>query len=469
MCVHALCPLQRNATQRDSIIILTPSTLWMSGLWRYLDMKLHYSACFCWRFTVAVTAIMITRLQQEVVTAHKLSLTSTFIPSSSSLRYQHSCKNNSSSTDKSLERIKQRDTTTHVLSSSSSPLSSSSQLTSPSPWSPGKWKITLDFGIDETNPDSSSLEQSENTMQLHKLLGENWGAEGGRLVLPFQVIISSETSSIGETGRGQANPSVAMKWLGGKPTGSIECLPKETSDDESNDEIIHHATYINNKGEQRVQVSPGLWRNEPPTPILPSYTKILSGQSSSLRMYLKIVNSIERNTISFPEDQLLLLKSNTFRTSQFASGIQTLLPYQYAKEQSQQVLEEQLNHETGDRRLDGNDLLETIGGYKDIAALIIERDERRRRWKEVEGVLPKISGPSIKIGLAATTEQLLNDEKRWGIWPGDTELLTVERGVVLAAVSAKEKKQSLFPWMQDSNVEEMVVVGKWSATPLFDE
>lgn len=437
-------------------------------------MKLNNSSARCsWRFAVAVTTFMIIRLQQEVVTAHKLSLTSTFIPSSSSLRYQRSCKNNSSSSNVgvwSFERIKQRDTTTHVLSSSSSPLSSSSQLTSPSPWSPGKWKISLDFGIDEPSPDSSSLEQSENTMQLHKLLGENWGAEGGRLVLPHvEVIVSSDTSSTDKTGRGQANPSVEMKWLGGKPTGSIECLPKETSNDESNDDKIHHATYINSKGEQRVQISPGLWRNEPPTPILPSYTKILPGQASSLRMYLKIVDSIERNSISFPKDQLLLLKSNTFRTSQFASGIQTLLPYQYAKEQSQQVLEEQLNHETGDRRLDGNDLLETIEGYKDIAALVMERDERRRKWKEVEGVLPKISGPSIKIGQAATAERLLNDEKRWGIWPGDTELLTVERGVVLAVVSAKEKKQSLFPWMQDSDVEEMVVVGKWSATPLFDE
>ena len=135
------------------------------------------------------------------------------------------------------------------------------------------------------------------------------------------------------------------------------------------------------------------------------------------------------------------------------------------------MLEEQLNHETGDRRLDGNDLLETIGGYKNIAALVMERDERRRRWKEVEGVLPKISGSSIKIGRAAAIEQLLNDEKRWGQWPGDTELMTVERGVVLAAVSAKEKKKkSMFvPWMQDSNSEETVVVGKWTATPLFDE
>jgi hypothetical protein len=418
--------------------------------------------CWCW-WTIVILVVL---LQQEVVSAHILThLTSTFIPSSSLGHCHGSCNNNISSFPG--RRKQQRVTATLVLFSSSSPISSSSQRTSPSPWSPGEWKLTLDFGIDEPKPDSSLLEQNENTMQLHKLLGEDWGAEGGRLVLPFEVVISSETGSTSDKD-GRGNPSVEMAWLGGKPTGSIQCIPKETNSKDDGEQI-YHATYINNKGEQRVQISPGLWRNEPPTPILPSYTKILSGQASSLRMYLKLLNSIERNTISFPENQLLLLQSNTFRTSQFASGISTLLPYQYAKEQSQQVLEEQLNHETGDRRLDGNDLLETIGGYKDIAALVMERDERRRRWKEVEGVLPKITGSSIKIGRAATTEQLLNDEKRWGVWPGDTELMTIERGVVLAAVSAKKKKPMLFPWMQDSNSEEMVVVGKWSATPLFDE
>lgn len=431
---------------------------------RHLKKKmLNSSACCCWWRTFVVTVVTIT-LQQELVSSHKLSVTSTFIPSFDFLRHQGRYSSSSFSKNR---KHGDRKAAARVLNSSSSPISSSSQLTSPSPWSPGKWKLTLDFGIDELKQqDSSSLEQNENIIQLHKLLGENWGAEGGRLVLPFEVIISSETSG---TDKNQANPSVEMTWLGGKPTGSIECIPRETNDDESNDEQIHHSTYINNKGEQRVQISPGLWRNEPPTPILPSYTKILSGQASSLRMYLKLVNSIERNTISFPKDQVLLLKSNTFRATQYASGIQTLFPYQYAKEQTQQVLEEQLNHETGDRRLDGNDLLETMSGYKDIAALVMERDERRRRWKEVEGVLPKISGASIKIGRTATTEQLLNDDKRWGIWPGDTELMTVERGVVLAAVSPKEKKQSLFPWMKDTNSEEIIVVGKWSAAPLLDE
>ena len=140
---------------------------------------LHSSVCCFWR-TIAVIIVAIIS-QDEVVSAHKLShLTSTFIPSSSTpslLRHRHqgSCKNNSCSGSFS-GRIKHVDTATHVLCSSS-PISSSSQLTSPSPWSPGKWKLTLDFGVDEPKPDSSSLEQNENRIQLHKLLGDNWGAE----------------------------------------------------------------------------------------------------------------------------------------------------------------------------------------------------------------------------------------------------------------------------------------------------
>ncbi|KAL7447602.1 hypothetical protein ACHAWC_000012 [Mediolabrus comicus] len=103
--------------------------------------------------------------------------------------------------------------------------------------------------------------------------------------------------------------------------------------------------------------------------------------------------------------------------------------------------------------------------------MVMERDERCRRWREVEGVLPKIGSSSSGSGRrrrGESMEKLLNDEKRWGVWPGDTELMTVERGVILAAVTVKDKKERslLFPWMQESKVQEMVVVGKWSAAPL---
>lgn len=427
-----------------------------------------------------------------------LLLSTAFIPSSSfSLGRHHRLLRSSSCNNKYDDIIcTQRSGVNNnivVLHSSSSPISSSSQRTERSPWSSGKWRITLDFGIDESQQQqqrqqdptrsigSSSSTNNENTILLHKLLGQNWGANGGRLVLPFDVVVNSDTGSSSSNENSGGQKSVEMAWLGGKPTGGMECIPKQqqandknkNEDDnnnhDNNDNEIYHATYINSKGEQHVQIIPGQWRHEPPTPLLPTYTTILSGQTTLLRLYLTLHTSIERNTISFPSNQLLLLQSNTFRTTQYKNGIQTLTPYQYSMEQSQQILEEQLNHDSGDRRLDGDDLLETLGGYKDIAKLVMERDEWGRRWREVEGVLPKIVGSSSSGRRGESMEKLLNDEKRWGVWPGDTELMTVERGVILAAVTVKDKKEQrslLFPWMQESKVQEMVVVGKWSATPL---
>ncbi len=70
-----------------------------------------------------------------------------------------------------------------------------------------------------------------------------------------------------------------------------------------------------------------------------------------------------KNAIRFPENQLLLLQSNVFCTNQYMNGIKSLLPYQYAKDNTQMLLEAQLNHETGDRRLDGYGIIETLGGY----------------------------------------------------------------------------------------------------------
>eukprot|EP00578_Thalassiosira_sp_NH16_P028716 CAMPEP_0181088420 /NCGR_PEP_ID=MMETSP1071-20121207/6777_1 /TAXON_ID=35127 /ORGANISM="Thalassiosira sp., Strain NH16" /LENGTH=347 /DNA_ID=CAMNT_0023170335 /DNA_START=228 /DNA_END=1271 /DNA_ORIENTATION=- len=324
------------------------------------------------------------------------------------------------------------------------------QRVSPSPWSPGSWKLTLDFGIEE------SSESNENA-QLSSLLGEEWGTNGGRLVLSFEVLASAETMD-------EDDSSVQMSWLGGKPTGTVECIPQSIDND---NELC--ASYINEKGQQNVQISSGQWRIEPPLPLLPSYTNILPGQASTLRFYLTLATSIQRNTINFPQDQRLLLQSNTFRTEQYSSGIETLLPYQYYKDKSQKQLEEQLDHETGDRRLDGGDIFETLGGYKDVAEMVLERDEKRRKWKEVEGVLPKLD--KIDTDRRVEITKLLEDEKPWGIWPGDTELVTSERGVILAVVKKESSKQKmgLFPWMQDGGVEEPVVVGKWSMLPIFDD
>ena len=319
---------------------------------------------------------------------------------------------------------------------------------SPSPWSSGRWKLTLDFGIE-------TYERNDNS-QLYNLLGEEWGCNDARLVLPFEVLVSAETSDQ------QKNDS----WLGGKPTGTVECIKQRSNNDKE-----YCALYINEKGEQDVEIQSGHWRIEPPLPLLPTNVNILPGQASTLRFYLTLNTAIQRNSITFPKEQLLLLQSNTFRTEQYKDGVQTLLPYQYAKDRSQKQLEEQLNHETGDRRLDGNDIIETLGGMKDAAGLVMERDKMRAKWLEVKSSLPKLDS-SIDTSQGVEINKLLEDERKWGIWPGDTELMTIERGIIYAVVTKDDSKsngffQSLL--MQDNSAKgEPLAVGRWSGLPMFD-
>ena len=84
---------------------------------------------------------------------------------------------------------------------------------------------------------------------------------------------------------------------------------------------------------------------------------------------------------------------------------------------SKRMVEEQLNHVSGDRRLDGTDIIQTIEGYKDFVQLIKVCDDSKWRWKEIKNILPK--------------QKKISSNQQFGIWPGDVELLTVEWGVII--------------------------------------
>ena len=331
----------------------------------------------------------------------------------------------------------------HGIGSTSSSPSRDDDTETLSPWSPGKWKIKLHFKREEG---SSSNELASDEL-INKLLGEEWGLDS-QLVLPLEIMVTAELSSKLE--RDENN--IQSSWLGGKATGSIKCITQYTSDQDK----PYHTTYINDMGQQHVRISSGNWRMEPPIPLMTSPNgKTISGQASTLRFHLTIEDAIQRNSISFPENQLLLLQSNTFREDQYEDGIRTMFPYQYAKDNAQNMLDAQLDHESGDRRLDGTDLLPLFEGYKDIAGLIWERDEKYRKWKEVEGVLPSVD--STRDGVTATFSE---DDERWGVWPGDTDLMTVERGIILAVVENKGTRS------RNGNT---VYVGSWTADPIWDE
>jgi hypothetical protein len=312
----------------------------------------------------------------------------------------------------------------------------------PSPWSSGKWKVSLDFGrnIDSVEDDR---------------LGKEWGSSGNRLALSFDVLVTSETTTSNDSSSSSSSSSLAKSWLGGKPTGSISCTTNNT------------VTYINEYGQQYVHIASGQWRIESPIPLTIA-TKALPGQASTIRAYITLVTAIQRNTIHFPSNQLLLLQANAFRYTQYNTGLSTILPYQHDMEYSQQLVDKQLNHESGDRRLDGVDVLQTLEGYKDIAQLIKVRDDCKRKWKEIKNVLPK------------QKKNISSNNKQFGLWPGDTELLTIERGVILALVNKRTRKKnsisimsSLIPWIQqqqekeDGEATELVEVGTWNAIPVL--
>lgn len=348
---------------------------------------------------------------------------------------------------------------THIRILSTSLSSQSKDDTeSISPWSPGKWKITLQFKREEdSSEDNDSFR--ENIALMNKLLGEDWGTNSAQLALFVEVLV---TADVDVESVANDKQSIQSAWLGGKPTGTIECIPQTTLDK------TYHSTYINNEGQQHVQISSGQWRIEPPMPLISSPTgKPLPGQASTLRFSLTIQSAIKRNSILLPVNQLLLLQCNSFREGQFEDGIRTLLPFQSAKDNAQRKLNEQLNHESGDRRLDGKDLISLLEGYKDVAGLVFERDERYRKWKDIQGVLPCIETSEIGYNVDA----ILDDDSRWGVWPGDTDLLTIERGFILAVVEKKDAKGGTLPWMESKSERnfDTVIVGSWSAVPIWDE
>lgn len=317
----------------------------------------------------------------------------------------------------------------------------------------------LDIGRDTANSAVASEGDGREFVAAasSSSLGEDWGASGARLALSLRIVVSPE--GVSREAENSPKGQLQNSRLGGRPIGSIQCVPEGGEDgDAPTDGNVqpYHTSYINERGQQKVRISGGGWRIESPQPSSASGgMRPLPGQASPIRFILSVRDALDRNDVSLPEDTCLLLKANGWRRSEYEEGLRTVLPYRLRKDESQRRLEEQLDHDTGDRRLDGNDLLETMVGMKDAAVLVSERDEARRRWKEVDRMLP-----SSKEGKLRTRPE----EEKWGKWPGDTEPFAIERGVVVAAVGGKTKKSSWLPWPSGEGAgEEMVVVGKWTA------
>jgi len=270
-----------------------------------------------------------------------------------------------------------------------------------SPWKTASWQIVLNIGREESSK-----------------LPEDWGKSGARLSFPVELEIESDVLP----------EQQQDALLGGRGSNRISIVNPEK------------ITYINDQGEQTVpfQSKAGGWKLR---------LGKQKGHASLLRFWLDVgateSNSGTKKIVAQEKDvtleagERLYFAAHCWRESEWRMGQKKLLPFLDAYERAQQKLEEQVSHESGDRRLDGTDTLETLAAYKDMAGLTLDRDDKRQKFLQAQEYLP----PPGTLPL--------------GNWPGSTELLAIKPMEVFV-----QRKQGPLA------ATEYHLLGSWTAKPL---
>ncbi|KAL3925973.1 MAG: hypothetical protein SGARI_005754 [Bacillariaceae sp.] len=165
------------------------------------------------------------------------------------------------------------------------------------------------------------------------------------------------------------------------------------------------------------------------------------GHAGLLQFWLDIGNNNNKGNNGKSDHVVAQKRDVTLNANQrlyFAAHCWRETDYAIAYEIAQAKLEEKVNHDSGDRRLDGNDPLETLSAYKDMAGMTLDRDDKWRQLQEAQEYLP----PPQELPL--------------GSWPGDTELLAIKPMEVFV-----RKSKGLF-----GTQEEYHLIGTWQARPM---
>jgi hypothetical protein len=292
----------------------------------------------------------------------------------------------------------------HALASSTAGDVSSSS-SSPSPWAPATWTLTLNLGR-ESGTD----------------MAPSWAASGGRLVVPVMVRVESESCD---------PATIPNGFCGGRGASFLLARPSDV-EDANNDANTN--TYITNEGQQTLDVSNGGWTME-----FPSGGG--QGRATQLKFWLTLQTQARKNDVVLEAGSVLCGQAICWREDEWEVGRTKMIPIQQQADEAQSRLDQQLSHETGDRRLDGSDPLETLQGYKDMAALVLDRDLKLQNKVKALKVYPPI-------------DQDLPE----GAWPGAEEWLSVSTS-----------SNPLYVVRKTMLGEDYQLVGTFKATPVFSE
>ena len=147
--------------------------------------------------------------------------------------------------------------------------------------------------------------------------------------------------------------------------------------------------FVSGDGVQRARVAEGGWRID---------------HNDVLRCWLDVESAAARNDVSLAPGRCYFEAAVVAVAADLAAGRQKLAPLVADTRAAQDELERALDHNEGDRRLDGSDLIETAKAYGDVAGLVGKRDGALRRQREAE----------LDLRLPAT-------DPPFGRWPGAGE------------------------------------------------
>jgi hypothetical protein len=273
-----------------------------------------------------------------------------------------------------------------------------SSLSKSSPWASVMWILRLNFG----RPSYGGNSQADQKTNFPFLFGDqtSFGESGSRLVVTCPVLVTA-ADVVGEDRN--------EKMVG---RGSSVIRPVYASQQHSQDSVIDefskHYSYVTLQGKQNMKLSPGGWVLKFP----PKSSANNKGVATKLRFWLDLKTDIERNDIKLSAGTRLYFAANCWRDDDFDVGVAKLRPIQRDAEDTRRLVKERLSHESGDRRLDGIDALETIKAYGDMAKLVLEQEQKIAKLQEALLLYPSADDGDVELLPA-------------GPWPGSDEWLTL--------------------------------------------
>lgn len=226
------------------------------------------------------------------------------------------------------------------------------------------WKMTFNFGRERGS-----------------YMPEEWGSLGARLVFDLPIQITSDRPSSAD----QVDPMLQRNSFRLNPLSDTK--------------------YITMEGEQRCAFAEeGEWKVRLPL------TGKARGEAAKFMCFVDLKSDIGKKDITLKKGERIYLTGKCWREEELERALNRLRPIQAMYKQKQQRLKEALEHETGDRRLDGTDPLQTLKGMKDTAKLVLERDEALRNYREANRIYPTIDAES---GVFPSAEELEWQEGPW--------------------------------------------------------